>query len=325
MFPLDTVYGPRAYRTFLERGGQRGESLKSTRQSSLSILEDPPLIARSYTELIEMVSFFGVMNKRETLYFRGQVGDFPPCPAIFRSRWRSLSGMTHIMPKDKERLQRVFDHLECNISKLVRDVCSKFPMPRPATLKMFREAAWAIAQHYELWPTPLIDITPNLRAAASFALWEKEKNECKEGNVFVVALPPSTNSITFEADQHVVLARLQAVCPPVAKRPHYQDGFLVGRFPFTGPNPNVIDQHPDEVSHLSRRLVARIVLKDDDSTFWNADFPRMSASSLMPQVGDDPLLEKFRQCCGQIDDAMEEICRGKARSTSPRAVLSAAG
>jgi hypothetical protein len=37
---------------------------------------------------------------------------------------------------------------------------------------MFKEAVWAIAQHYELWPTPLIDITQNLRTAASFALWD---------------------------------------------------------------------------------------------------------------------------------------------------------
>jgi hypothetical protein len=124
-----------------------------------------------------------------------------------------------------------------------------------------------------------------------------------------VALPPSANSITFEADQHVVLARLQAVCPPVAKRPHYQDGFLVGRFPFISPNPNEIDKRPDAVSDLSRRLVARISLQDEGK-FWNADFPRMSALSLMPPAETDPLLERFHKHINQFDEAMEGISGG---------------
>jgi hypothetical protein len=169
---------------------------------------------------------------------------------------------------------------------------------------MFREALWAVAQHYELWPTPLIDITASLRVAASFALW----NGRSDGELYVVALPPSTNSITFEADQHVVLARLQAVCPPTAKRSHYQDGFLVGRFPFLGPTPNEIDSRPDQVSDLSRRLVARIKLKDE-GRFWDADFPRMSPSSLMPPASNDQLLERFHQHIMPLDEVMQEICR----------------
>ena len=112
--------------------------------------------------------------------------------------------MIHDIPNNPAGLQRVYDHLHSEIEPLILKVCSAFPMPRRATLSMFREAIWAVAQHYELWPTPLIDITPNLRAAASFALL----NGRNEGELYVVALPPSTNSITFEADQHVVLARL---------------------------------------------------------------------------------------------------------------------
>jgi FRG domain len=75
---------------------------------------------------------------------------------------------------------------------------------------MFREAVWAVSQHYDVWPTPLIDVTTNLRIAASFALWAGRA----EGQLYMVALTPSTNSVTFDADQHIVLARLQAVCTP---------------------------------------------------------------------------------------------------------------
>jgi hypothetical protein len=305
VYPLDAVYGPFCYNAFQEHGSLKGESLKSTLQRSSDIYEYEPLTARSYAELIETVSFFSVMNKRHSLFFRGQARHLPLRPTIFRSNWRSLSGVVHDIPNSPAGLQRVYDHLHSEIAPIVLLVCSAFPMPRRATLSMFREAIWAVAQHYELWPTPLIDITPNLRAAASFALW----NGRTDGELYVVALPPSTNSITFEADQHVVLARLQAVCPPAAKRPHYQDGFLVGRFPFIGPNPNEIDSRPDQASDLSRRLVARIRLKDEGS-FWNVDFPRMSPLSLLPQANDDRLLEQFQQHIRRLDDAMQEICLG---------------
>jgi FRG domain len=304
MFPLDSVYGPRAYRAFQNQGAP-ASGLKHTRQRAVDIFGDEPLVATSYTELVDMVAFFSVMNKRQSLYFRGQGRHLPPIPALFRSSWKSIGGTEHNVPKNPAVLQRIYDHLNTRTSNIVLSVCLKFPMPRQATLKMFREAVWAVAQHYELWPTPLIDITPNLRVGASFALWDGRH----EGNLYIVAMPPSTNSITFEADQHVVLARLQAICPPIAKRPHYQDGFLVGRFPFVSPSPNQIDNRPDEVSNLSRRLVARIVLKEGSSgSFWNEDFPRMSTSALLPRIELDKLLEEFTRCANDIDEMMQDIC-----------------
>jgi len=72
MYPLDAVYGPLAYNTFQEHGSLKGEGLKKTLQRSSDIYKYAPLTAQSYAELIEIVSFFTVMNKRHTLYFRGQ-------------------------------------------------------------------------------------------------------------------------------------------------------------------------------------------------------------------------------------------------------------
>ena len=313
MFPLESIYGPAAFRAFV---GQEGisQGLKHTRQDALDAWRDSPIVAKNYEQLIEIVSFIGVMNKRHALFFRGQGRHRDPVPAIFRRRWRSLSGTVHEIPKGPRALNRIWEHLGTQIGNIVREECARFPMPRPATLRMFREAMWAVAQHYELWPTPLIDLTQNLRIAASFALL----GEQREGNLYVAALPPSTNSVTYDADQHVVLARLQAVCPPVAKRPHYQDGFLAGRFPFESPTCNAIDSKPRSVSSLSRRLLVRIVLengpgqgKDDEGSagsFWSPDFPPMSASSLMPSVDNDPLLRAFLQHADEIDEAMHRIC-----------------
>jgi hypothetical protein len=319
MYRLEAVYGPRTYKTFGREKTFNGK-LTSTRQSWKQVSKEP-LAARSYADLVDIVSFLSVMNKRDTLYFRGQTKDWGPLqPAIFRSIWTSLSGTRHVIPKDPAVLQQIWDHLNVEIKTLIRSVCDKLPMPRPSTLRMFREAAWAIAQHYELWPTPLIDITPSLRTAASFALWDGQK----EGFVYVVALPPSTNSVTFDADQHVVLARLQAVCPPVAKRPHFQEGFLAGRFPFASPLKNCIDEDPAKLSDLTRRLVARIDLTDSDDEnsrqarrpsghgFWSDDFPRMSREALLPKADDDHLLKSFAGYAAEIDQAMHRICHAQA-------------
>jgi hypothetical protein len=91
---------------------------------------------------------------------------------------------------------------------------------------------------------------------------------------------PSTNSITFDSDQHIILARLQAVCPPIAKRPHLQDGFLTGKFP-----------HKAKTRELGNRLVAHIHLQSSGS-FWDKDFPAIHQQALMP-VGDD-LAKRFQ-------------------------------
>jgi hypothetical protein len=316
VYPLDAIYGPLARRIFEQKNGFPPDGLKKTLQSSKQVKNDAPLTASSYADLVDLVSFFAVMNKRHNLFFRGQRENWPLQPAIFRQSWRSASGTQHQIPQSAGR--RIWEHLNDKISRIVLTECKKLPMPRRNTLKMFREAVWAVAQHYELWPTPLIDVTQNLRIAASFALWDGESTGC----LYIVALPPSTNSVTFDADEHVVLARLHAVCPPVAKRPHYQDGFLVGRFPFLDPTPNSIDSDPAKFSDLRRRLIARISLTDNDDEsrrrnrqpsgfgFWSDDFPRMSERALMPDRNDDQLLDRFRLYETEIDDAMHKICQG---------------
>jgi hypothetical protein len=316
VYPLDAIYGPRARRIFERENGFTG-NMRRTLESSQQVCDDEPLSTSSYEDLVDLVSFLAVMNKRHNLFFRGQRENWRLRPTIFRQSWRSASGTQHLIPGSLGAPQRIWDYLNKAISHIVLTECEKLPMPRKATLRMFREAVWAVAQHYELWPTPLIDVTQNLRIAASFALWGGESTGC----LYVVALPPSTNSVTFDADQHVVLARLQAVCPPVAKRPHYQDGFLVGRFPFMAPTPNSIDNNPAKVSDLGRRLIARITLTDNDDEnqrrdrqasgrgFWSDDFPRMSERALMPDPTDDQLLDRFRLYETQIDEAMHEICQ----------------
>ncbi len=315
MYRLDLIYGHKAYRAFADSHGWPKGKGTPFREKPRDVWNSDPICVHSYSQLIDVVSFFGIMNKRLNLYFRGQSKHWELEPTIFRSQWRSLCGTMFTIPQTKGARIALWNHLNDAVSALVLQQCAKYPMPRENTLKMFREARWAVAQHYELWPTPLIDITQNLRIAASFALFGGRK----EGMLYIVGMPASMNSITFDADQHIVLARLNAVCPTTAKRPHYQDGFLVGRFPFESPITNQIDSDPQRFSNLKRRLIAKIKLIDDKDSnsgdaavgskgFWSEDFPPISESALLPSADSDVLLAAFKTQMPTLDQKMTEIC-----------------
>jgi hypothetical protein len=89
-------------------------------------------------------------------------------------------------------------------------------------------------------------------------------------------------------DQHVSIARLEAVCPPDAKRPHHQDAYLVARFP----EPQG-DCHPGDKSwddwqrktDLMRRLVAKFRLTLRQGRLSGA--PPVAADFLIPPVAED--------------------------------------
>jgi hypothetical protein len=92
-------------------------------------------------------------------------------------------------------------------------------------------------------------------------------------------------SITFNGDEHYILARLQSACPPIARRPHQQEGFLIGHFPIY-----TLNDHLKEQSRLVRRLVAKFTL-EDKGKFWDTDFSVPTKNSLLPT--EDPLLKRL--------------------------------
>ena len=162
-------------------------------------------------------------------------------------------------------------------------------MPRRRALQNTREIQWAIIQHYGLWPTPLIDVTSSLYIAAGFAMGFQDGSSAnpRYGFLYVVAMPHSVGAITFNGDEHITLARLQSVCPPIARRPHYQEGFLIGDFPIY-----TVDETLIRRANLLRRLVVKFKLHGEGS-FWDKDFPMFPETALLPE--DDPLRERFRE------------------------------
>lgn len=287
MYKLEAVYGKAAYD---EWGRARPEDLRPWRQSSADASSAAPWPVRSYDELLEVVSFLAVMNKRLTLVFRGQHRDFGAVPpSLFRPTWDppAWSGLTGVELGDRAHYASQLSIL----GEVVFEICRKRGIPRFRALRDVHEARWAVVQHYELWPTPLLDVTSSLRTAATFALERRapDNKAPSRGVLYVAGLPGRTSSISFHLDDQLVVAHLASVCPPIARRPHLQEGLLVGRFPMD----DLATAKP-RLSDLRRRLVARIDLIDVGG-FWSNDFPRMRDRSLLPEADLDPLAADFQQ------------------------------
>jgi hypothetical protein len=245
----------------------------------------------SFRELVGYVAFLGSMNKRLTLLYRGQVNEWEPIPTLFRDSWTCFGSDQKFIINTTTRLQ-YWNELEL-IGREVYKVCEEdFGLPRRQGLREVREVQWAMIQHCGLWPTPLIDLSSSLRVAATFALDFKHGSarNPRSGFLCVVGMPHSTGSITFDIDQNLVLARLHSSCPPIASRPHYQDGFLAGRFPMYSVTGASIEK-----SSLTKRLIAKFKL-EDAGDFWNKYFPILRQNALSP--AEDLLLERFLEVFG---------------------------
>jgi hypothetical protein len=139
---------------------------------------------------------------------------------------------------------------------------------------------WAILQHYEVCPTPLLDVTHSLRIAASFASAQADGR----AYLFVVGVPNLSGAVTASAEASIQTLRLSSVCPPTAVRAHIQEGYLIGEYP----EMSGFDQKRNYAHYeidFGRRLVAKFEF--DPRTFWNDDtFPMVDRSALYPNETD---------------------------------------
>jgi hypothetical protein len=145
----------------------------------------------------------------------------------------------------------------------------------------------AVLQHYEICPTPLLDVTQSLRIAASFA----SDGADREAFVFVLGVPNLSGAITASAEAGIQVVRLSSVCPPAAVRPHIQEGYLLGEYPeMTGYDQKQHYAHWE--IDFGRRLIAKF--RFNPQTFWKNDaFPKVTRSALYPDR-DDPLFRFSR-------------------------------
>lgn len=239
------------------------------RQTVPDIRSSAPMPVRHYAELVQAVAMLAFHNPEYALFFRGQRRDHlnsqqqTSCyPTIYRS-----GNNGRLSDRDlQRRLARLEQHQHALASAFKAQ-----QLPGYDRLEKFPELAWSVLQHYEVCPTPLLDVTHSLRVAASFAL---PPEQAGDGIVYVFALPHPTGTLTYSAEEELLMVRLLGICPPDAKRPYFQDGYLVGSFP-------VLRQRRGPHLDVARRLVGKFQLKG--RSFWNDDFPRIPAAALYPK------------------------------------------
>lgn len=235
----------------------------------------------NFRKLIEEVAIVTLYNKEFEMFYRGQNFDYKDSqtqkpnkklpqtiiyPSICRPE-KSENGAYKFADRSK--------FIEKRYLKLY-DLANKFSGGRTFSF----EENFALFQHYNIIPTPLIDITQSLRVAATFAL-----KGVKIGYLYVFGLPYPNQSISHFIDLGIVLLKLQNICPVEALRPRYQEGYLVGKYPF-----NFKIESND---NLARRLVAKFKLDNSNDNFWDNSFSIMPDEVLFPK--NDPMEESFNK------------------------------
>ena len=225
---------------------------------------------QTFSDLVGKVASISFQNPRFSLFFRGQDRDYrndksltTMYPEIYRDlpagkAWNSNELVTRF-----DFLHRAAEFIPGRMIDIDQGTGIQ-------QVARFQEIGWAILQHYDVCSTPLIDVTHSLRVAASFA---RPHNHSPYGFVFVVGLPHVNGSITYSVEDELLNIKLLSIVPPAAKRPHFQEGYLVGSFPSS-------QRYGFQEYDLGRRLIAKFHLCG--SRFWTDDFPPIPHGALHP-------------------------------------------
>jgi hypothetical protein len=253
-------------------------------------------VVNTYFELAKKVAELQFLNRDHVLLFRGQASDYKTVKgnSMLKARLFRLNGMR---PLTQAQLEKRFKTLRWAEEELVRQYVAAGLQGRER-LKRHRTIRWAILQHYEVCPTPLIDVSQSLRIAASFASLD---NRSDAAFVFALGVPSLGGAVTASAEAGLEVVRLSSACPPEAVRPHLQEGYLLGEYP------EIADY--EQNAHYSyyemdfgRRLLAKF--RFDPATLWKSkNFPRVPDEALYPKEHRDRLLNITEEIKATLEEA----------------------
>jgi hypothetical protein len=236
---------------------------------------------QSYFDLATKVAELHFRNRDHVLLFRGQTGDHRNQRGYTSLKPTLLRGGAGRNPAVGE-LRKRFARLT-TAEEILVDEYRKAGLLGRERVERLRIVRWSILQHYEVCPTPLLDVTHSLRIAASFA----SHGAAGAAHVFVLGVPNLSGGITASAEAGLQAIRLASVCPPSAVRPHLQEGYLLGEYPeMWGIGQKALYLHHE--TDFGRRLIAKF--RFDPASFWEgASFPIVGRQALYPT--QDPMLE----------------------------------
>ena len=240
----------------------------------------------TYDELMKIVAELSYLNRDNLLFFRGQAKDY-----------RNKAGATSLYPSlyrknviSRARLDYDFSMLR-EISALLVEETKKYDRRSADEIRRKQYIQWSLIQHYEVYETPLLDVTQSLRVACSFA--QAGAEEASEAFVYVLGLPYMPNGISINSEQEIVNIRLLGACPPLALRPYFQEGFLVG-------TTDITDNYDDKNElDFNRRLVAKFAIPGGES-FWNGNQRRIAKDLLFLDEKNDAMYK----ICSSIHGAV---------------------
>ncbi len=225
----------------------------------------------TFRQLVDEVANVTLSNKNFEMYYRGQTEDYKNNKATF---YKDRTPKTVIFPSICRQEKNKDGTLKYSIKKQLiikrYDELIKMIELYRGKGSYFDEFYYSLFQHYEILPTPLIDITQSLRVAATFSL----KNTTK-GYLYVFGLPYPNQSISYFMDLGIVLIKLQNVSPVNALRPRYQEGYLVGKYP--------IRPTKTQGDDLANRMVAKFLIDNTGGKFWDKYFQPMPEEILFPE------------------------------------------
>lgn len=249
--------------------------------SSVGIAKYDAIPISSFRALVCEVAELSCLNKDWLLFYRGQTHDYQSkgnsstlYPSIYRGE--SVS---------KTELELRFSFLQTMAANLRSRIEEEYPKSdRMKELVSRKHVQWSVLQHYEVCPTPLLDVTQSLLVACSFAYCGSEDS----AYLYVLGLPYNVNRISRNSEHDLINIRLLSTCPPEALRPHFQEGYLIGT---DGIDCRSIDKTKYD---FNRRMLAKYELPDAAS-FWSDGFASLPVETLYPP--NDPIAS----ICEQIN------------------------
>ena len=266
--------------------------------SSKNILSSNGITVESYMDLRKHIAELSCLNPDIIFFYRGQVNDYRELRSHTIDRKKVSSNDSTLYPSiyrqsipDPAEIERRWDALDFS-SKLLVDRVKELPNSKNEEfnfLKNRRLVQWGILQHYEVTPTPLLDVSQSLRVACSFASLGS-----KDGYawIYVIGIPYYTGRITINSEHYMTIVRLLNVIPSCALRPHYQEGFLLGEDEMSRENPK------HERMDFNRRVIAKFKIHIGSPDFW----------TLSEGLKEHCLTEKELYPDSVTSDPIKDIC-----------------
>ena len=240
----------------------------------------PGVSCGHFDELQDLIARVGYYNPHHDIFLRGQGADWGD------THGRSSLVATLFRVGGEDALGEQVAAMEAAEARLLATCPGR---PGATALQRFAWARWCLLQHYGVAPTPVVDVTRSPRTAASFATSGDEG----DGYVYVIGLPYPDGNLTFDLPTECVIANLRNLMPPDARRPHWQQGYLVGSYPgeldWEPPARKKADRIPPMQRHnLAQRLLCKVRIPGEAlAGFWPDDNPPLPWSKLLPD--EDPV------------------------------------